>query len=118
MPGNDIKIYKLSYSGTFEEQTNDKPLKLFTLYSILAIYSIKAKKMYIWVGKNATHTLKLFIPQIRELFSQKYPKLRILRNITIESGGETFEFFNLFDFDKNSFEDHIVAQEKVIEPIN
>lgn len=117
MVESDIKIYKLNYSGTFEEQPSDNPIDLFTLYTILAIYSKKSKRMYIWVSKNATNSLKIFIPQIRELFSKKYPKLRILRNITVESGEEPLEFFELFDFEKEIFEDHILTQKKLIEPI-
>ncbi|MBN1802137.1 MAG: hypothetical protein JW891_11555 [Candidatus Lokiarchaeota archaeon] len=117
MADKDIKIYKLSYSGTFEEQTPDDPLDLFTLYTILAIYSRKSKRMYIWVSKSASYTLKAYIPQIRELFARKYPDLAVLRNITIESGEEPFDFFKIFSFKKQDLEGHIKAQEDILAPI-
>ena len=110
------KFYKLNYSGKFEEIITEKPLELFTLYTILAIYVPKEKRMYIWVSKNATQSLKKFIPQIRELFNVELPNLRILRNITIESGEEPFDFFEKLDFSKNQLEDHIDTQENKIKP--
>lgn len=110
------KFYKLNYSGKFEEILTEKPLELFTLYTILAIYAPKEKRMYIWVSKNATQSLKKFIPQIRQLFNVELPNLRILRNITIESGEEPFDFFEKLDFSKNQLESHIDAQENKIKP--
>ncbi len=110
------KFYKLNYSGKFEEIITENPLELFTLYTILGIYMPKEKRMYIWVSKNATQSLRKFIPQIRELFNIELPNLRILRNITIESGEEPFDFFEKLDFSKNQLEDHIEAQEDKIKP--
>ncbi len=117
MAEKDIKIYKLSYSGAFEEQSPDEPLDLFTLYTILAIYSRKSKRMYIWVSKSASYTLKAYIPQIRELFAKKYPDLAVLRNITVESGEEPFDFFKMFSFEKQDLVGRIKAQEDVLAPI-
>ena len=110
------KFYKLNYSGKFEEIITEKPLDLFTLYTILAIYIPKEKRMYIWVSKNATQSLKKFIPGIRQLFNTELPDLRILRNITIESGEEPFDFFEKLDFSKDILEEHIDAQENKIKP--
>jgi len=110
------KFYKLNYSGKFEEIITETPLELFTLYTILAIYIPKEKRMYIWVSKNATQSLRKFIPQIRQLFNVELPDLRILRNITIESGEEPFDFFEKLDFSKNQLEEHVDAQESKIKP--
>ena len=110
------KFYKLNYSGKFEEIITKKPLELFTLYTILAIYIPKEKRMYIWVSKNATQSLRKFIPQIRQLFNVELPDLRILRNITIESGEEPFDFFEKLEFSKDHLEEHIDAQESKIKP--
>jgi len=116
MMGQRLRFYKLNYSGKFEEIITEKPLELFTLYTILAIYIPKEKRMYIWVSKNAGQNLKKFIPQIRQQFNTELPDLRILRNITVESGEEPFDFFEKLDFSKNQLEEHVNAQENKIQP--
>jgi len=85
---SNIKIFKLNYSGTFKEISEEKLLLSFTLFDILTFYVPNQRLMYIWIGKKVSQSLKKLIPQIRGAISSEYPELKILRNITIESGLE------------------------------
>ncbi|MFX1393598.1 MAG: hypothetical protein ACFFAH_08485 [Promethearchaeota archaeon] len=120
MEYTNLNIFRLNYSGNFEEitkETSQDLLNLFTLFDILAIYYPIQKRMYIWVGKNVTQALRNFIPEIRMRFSEKLPDLKILRNITIESGSEPSDFFRFLDFDWEKLNAHIKAQELKLEPL-
>ena len=117
MEEQGLKFFKLDYSGSFKEITTDSPLDLFTLVDILAIYIPMQKRMYIWIGKRATQSLRNFIPQIRTRFSEKLPELKILRNITIESGSEPSDFFQPFKFTWETLNSHIDEQETKLKPI-
>ena len=117
MEDGNLKFFKLDYSGSFEEIRTDSPLELFTLVDILAIYISIQKRMYIWIGKKATQSLRKYIPQIRTRFSEKLPELKILRNITIESGSEPSDFFQFISFTWTELNSHIEEQEAKLEPI-
>ena len=117
MEDGNLKFFKLDYSGSFEEIRTDSPLELFTLVDILAIYISMQKRMYIWIGKKATQSLRKYIPQIRTRFSEKLPELKILRNITIESGSEPSDFFQFISFTWTELNSHIEEQEAKLEPI-
>ena len=117
MEEQGLKFFKLDYSGSFKEITTDSPLDLFTLVDILAIYIPIQKRMYIWIGKWATQSLRNYIPQIRTRFSEKLPELKILRNITIESGSEPSDFFQPFKFTWETLNSHIDEQETKLKPI-
>ncbi len=113
----NLDIYNLNYSGKFKQIDSAPGVGLFTLYNILAIYVYNKKKMFIWIGKNASNSLKLYIPNIRELFLEEFPDKKILRNITIESGYETMDFLENFDFQKEQLDACILSQEHKITPI-
>ncbi|MFX0187816.1 MAG: hypothetical protein ACFE8A_08775 [Candidatus Hodarchaeota archaeon] len=117
----NLKVFRLNYSGNFEEisiETSQDLLNLFTLFDILAIYIPIQKRMYVWIGKNVTQTLRNYIPEIRTRFSEKLPvHLRILRNITIESGSEPSDFFQFLDLDWEELNAHIKEQELKLEPL-
>ncbi len=117
MEEQGLKFFKLDYSGSFKEIPTDSPLDLFTLVDILAIYIKIQKRMYIWIGKWATQSLRNYIPQIRTRFSEKLPELKILRNITIESGSEPSDFFQPFKFTWETLNSHIDEQETKLKPI-
>lgn len=117
MEEQGLKFFKLDYSGSFKEISTDSPLDLFTLVDILAIYIPIQKRMYIWIGKWATQSLRNYIPQIRTRFSEKLPELKILRNITIESGSEPSDFFQPFKFTWETLNSHIDEQETKLKPI-
>jgi len=117
MEEQGLKFFKLDYSGSFKEINTDSPLDLFTLVDILAIYIPMQKRMYIWIGKWATQSLRNYIPQIRTRFSEKLPELKILRNITIESGSEPSDFFQPFKFTWETLNSHIDEQETKLKPI-
>jgi len=114
----DLEIYNLNYSGAFNKMSsNVAPLELFSLYNILAVYVYNKKKMYIWIGKNVANSLKIYIPNIRALFLEEFPEKKILRNITIESGFETAEFLENFDFSKEELMAHLKKQENKVNPV-
>ena len=115
----NLKIFKLDYSGSFDEISteNVQILDFFTLVDILAVYVPIQKRMYIWIGKNATQSLRSFIPDIRTRFSKKLPELRILRNITIESGSEPSDFFNFLNFNWDQLNSYVREQEIELEPL-
>jgi len=92
---SNIKIFKLTYSGSFNEITLENLLQNFTLFDIITFYDPSIKRLYIWIGKKASQSLKSHIPKVRELLHEQYPELKILRNITIESGSESSEFFKI-----------------------
>ncbi|MHA1763246.1 MAG: hypothetical protein ACTSYC_05730, partial [Promethearchaeota archaeon] len=82
MGAQEIEIYNLSYSRTFNKVSSEMaPLESFSLYKVLAIYVYSKKKMYIWIGKNVANNLKIFIPNIRELFLEEFPEKRVSRTI-------------------------------------
>ncbi len=118
MGAQDLEIYNLNYSGAFNKMSsNVAPLELFSLYNILAVYVYNKKKMYIWIGKNVANSLKIYIPNIRALFLEEFPEKKILRNITIESGFETAEFLENFDFSKEELMAHLKKQENKVNPV-
>jgi len=116
---SNLKIFKLDYSGSFSEVSteNAQILDFFTLIDILAVYIPIQKRMYIWVGKNTTQSLRHYIPGLRMRFSEKLPELKILRNITIESGSEPSDFFKFLNINWDQLNSHIKEQEVKLEPI-
>jgi len=117
MESVEIKFFKLDYSGNFEEISTDSPLDLFTLFDILEIYIPNQKRMYIWIGKKTTQSLKNYIAQIRQMVSEKLSGLTILRYITIESGSEPSEFFQFVNFTQGELNSHIEKLEAKYNPI-
>lgn len=113
----NLEIYNLNYAGTFKEIKKSPSIEIFNLYNILAIYIYRKRKMFIWIGKNASNSLKIYIPNIRELFFEEFPDKKILRNITIESGFETTDFLENFNFNKLQLDEHIRNQEEKVNPI-
>ena len=111
------KMFKLTYSGKFIELSADNELDYFNLFDIIAVYIADQKRMYVWVAKRASQSLKNHIPQIRQIFSKEYPELVILRNITIEAGSESKEFFEVMDFTKENLDQHLRNIETDLLPI-
>lgn len=113
----NLKIFKLNYSGNFDEVKSENLLDLFSIVNVLSIYVPMQKRMYIWIGKTATQGLKKHIAQTRALFSTQFPELKILRNITIESGSEPSDFFQFIGFSYEELNDHLKKQEEALAPI-
>ena len=118
MSEGKVKIFRLNYKGYFEEisSTQDN-INYFTLVDILAVYNQIRKILWIWIGKKATQSLRNFIPEIRTRFSEKLPDLKILRNITVESGQESSEFFHFFNFTWEQLNTHLKEQENKLRPV-
>jgi len=114
---SNIKIFRLDYSGSFEEIALENLLTNFTLFNILTIYTSNQKHMYVWIGKKTSHSLKSHIPQIRGAISREHPELQILRNITIESGLEPPEFLEIIGIEEAILKSHIKELEIKLLPI-
>ncbi len=115
----NLKVFKLNYSGSFEEIDIETVnlMDFFTLVDVLAVYIPMQKRMYIWVGKKVTQSLRNFVPGVRTRFSEKLPDLRILRNITVESGSEPMEFFSHLNITFEQLNSHIKEIENKLQPI-
>jgi len=103
----EIKIYKITYSGRAEQIIQENIINNFSLFDILTFYIPKHKRMYIWIGKKASPSLKNHISQIRKIILEVNPNLIVLRNITIESGSEPPEFLDLIGIIKDDLTERI-----------
>ena len=103
----EIKIFKITYSGRAEQLIQENILNHFSLFDILTFYIHNQKRLYIWIGKKASPSLKNHISEIRNIFLKDNPNLIILRNITIESGSEPPEFLNLLGIAKDDLTERI-----------
>ncbi|MFX0076102.1 MAG: hypothetical protein ACFE96_11705 [Candidatus Hermodarchaeota archaeon] len=114
---SDIKIFKLNYSGSFDEILPEDLLGNLSLFNILTFYVPNQKKMYVWIGKRVSYNLKSHIPQIRTAISQEHPEFQILRNITIESGLEPPEFLKTIDIEESVLKSTIKELETKLLPV-
>jgi hypothetical protein len=114
---SEIKIFRLNYSGSVEELLPENLLSSFTLFNILTFYIPNQKRMYIWIGKRVSQSLKSHIPQIRGAISREHPELQILRNITIESGLEPPEFLEIIGIEEAILKSNIKALEIKLLPV-
>lgn len=114
---SEIRIFKLKYSGSFEEVAQESLISNFTLFNVLTIYVSHQKHMYIWIGKRASQSLKSHIPQIRGAISREHPELQILRNITLESGLEPSEFLEIIGVEEETLKSNIRKLEIKLLPI-
>ncbi len=114
---SEIKIFRLNYSGSVEELLLENLLSSFTLFNILTFYIPNQKRMYIWIGKRVSQSLKSHIPQIRVAISREHPELQILRNITIESGLEPPEFLEIIGIEEAILKSNIKALEIKLLPV-
>jgi len=114
---SDFKIFKLNYSGSLEEIFPEKLLHNFTLFNILTFYIPNQKRMYIWIGKRVSQSLKSHIPQIRSSISREHPEFQIIRNITIESGLEPPEFLETIGIEEATLKANIRALEIKLLPV-
>ncbi|MHA1239212.1 MAG: hypothetical protein ACTSQU_00335 [Promethearchaeota archaeon] len=114
---SDFKVYKLRYSGSFEEIPHEELNNYLTLFNVLIFYIPDLKRMYVWMGKKTAQSLKRHIPQIRGAISRKYPELIILRNITIESGLEPPEFLNIIGIEGEILKSKIKTLEFKLLPV-
>jgi hypothetical protein len=113
---SNIKIFKLNYSGSFEEIPRDNLIIQFSLFDVISFYNPTLKRMYIWIGKKASPSLKSHIPRVREIFSEQYPDIKILRNITVESGSESSEFIDFIGISEKELEKRIKNLEILLLP--
>ena len=112
------RIFKLTPSGEYKEIIVKDLLDAFNISNILAIYVPTQRKMLVWVGKRAPPNLRKYIHGIRQFFVNNYPEMRILRNITIDSGSEPPEFLEILGINKEDFKDRLEEQEKELIPIS
>ena len=111
----EVRIFKLNYSGSLYEPKTENLIDLFTLNNILSLYIKKKMRMYIWIGSNAAQSLKNMIPKIREIASREHKDLKVLRYITVESGAEPSEFFDLTGMSEKELFSRIEYLEKIVE---
>jgi len=112
-----IKIFRLNYSGTFKEIPPENLLSSFTLFNILTFYIPNQKRMYIWIGRRVSQSLKRHIPQIRGAISREHPEFQILRNITIESGLEPPEFLEIIGIEEAILKSNVKELEIKLLPV-
>ena len=112
-----LKFYILTYSGDFKEILEENIINSFNLYNIIAIYSHFKKTLFLWIGKKAAQSLKRHIASIRHTFSREYPDVPILRNITIESGSEPENFFEMIGINAVRLESKLKTQESKVLPV-
>ena len=113
----DLKFFQLTYSGNFSEILEENLINSFNLYNIIAIYSPFKKTLFVWIGKKAAQSLKRHIATIRHTFSREYPDMYVLRNITIESGSEPENFFEMMDINGARLEEKLKSQESKALPV-
>ncbi|MHA1670033.1 MAG: hypothetical protein ACTSV5_05570 [Promethearchaeota archaeon] len=113
----NLKFFKLNYSGNVEEILHEELLAYFNLYSAIVIYVPIERRMHVWIGEKAPKNLKKSSISIREIFNKKYPEISILRNMTIESGNEPDSFFELCGFTSAQLKSHLKNQEIKLLPI-
>ncbi|MFX1590851.1 MAG: hypothetical protein ACFFC1_22175, partial [Promethearchaeota archaeon] len=114
---DNIKVFKLTYSGNLEEISQEDILTSFTLFDILTFYLLNQRRMYIWISKKAPQSLKRHIPSIREIFLRDYPNLKILRNITVEFGSEPIAFFEAIEISEKKYRDYLNELETKLLPV-
>lgn len=114
---DNIKVFKLTYSGNLEEVSQEDILTSFTLFDILTFYLLNQRRMYIWISKKAPQSLKRHIPSIREIFLKDYPNLKILRNITVEFGSEPIAFYEAIEISEKKYKDYLYELETKLLPV-
>ena len=114
---DNIKVFKLTYSGNLEEISQEDILTSFTLFDILTFYLLNQRRIYIWISKKAPQSLKRHIPSIREIFLEDYPNLKILRNITVEFGSEPTAFFEAIEISEKKYRDYLNELETKMLPV-
>ncbi len=120
MENSDLKVFKLLYSGEIKEQTLESGnlVDIFSNFSVLAFYIGKNKRLYTWIGEDASRTLKNYIVNMRQAFSEEYPYMRVLRYITedsIESMSENDEFFSDIGILKENIVKHLELEKSKYE---
>ncbi len=119
MKSQNALFFKLNYSGEIDEFTekSDDPVEFFSSVSIIPVYVRSSKKLFTWVGNNASQTLKSYIGQFRELFSKKHDDLRVLRYITVEAKSEPYDFFESTGLSKDKLWKRLEDQEDKLKPV-
>lgn len=112
MEKEGLKLFKILYSGELKSVESQNILQYFSEVNIIAFYVRENKRLYIWVGNEVSRTLKSYIPNMRETFSEEFPFLRVLRYITIESMEETFDFLRDIGISKQEIHDKIRSKQK------
>ncbi|MFX1353894.1 MAG: hypothetical protein ACFFGP_08050 [Promethearchaeota archaeon] len=114
---NDIKVFKLNYAGDLKDISGEDLFSNFTLFDILTFYVSSQRRLYIWIGKRVSHSLKSHIPSIREIFLRSYPNLKIIRNIIVEYDSEPSEFFETIEISKDQYKEHFKQLEFKLLPV-
>lgn len=96
--------YRLEHDGQLVPIKPEELPNNFVPVNILAIYVIKNKRLYIWVGDNASRTLRNMIATIEGIVLKNHPLFTILRHFIIE--GFKAETEELLDLTKISTADY------------
>ncbi|TXT66488.1 MAG: hypothetical protein BAJALOKI1v1_290010 [Promethearchaeota archaeon] len=116
---NDIKVFRILYSGEIKEESlKGEIVELFSNLNILSFYIHKNKRLYTWIGSDASRTLKNYISNMRQSFSEEYPYLRVLRYFTedsLESMNELNDFFSDIGISKQAIINHLKAEKSKYE---
>jgi len=119
LESKNLKIFKLKYDGKIHlrQESIAEAIELFSSVNIVAIYVGNEKRLYNWIGQNASRTLKNYIVHFRDMFRDEYPDLRVLRYITVESKEEPFDFFQSIGISKELLHGRIEKEEDKLQPV-
>ena len=112
----NVRLFKLTYSGTLIESKIEDLISLINVNNILAIHGKRQKRMYIWVGLHASQSLQNLISKIRVITSREYSDLVTLRYMNIDSGKEPDDFFEMISMPKEEIRAKVEYQEKILLP--
>jgi len=61
-----VDSYRLSSSGGIESIPSERLSEFFISTNILGVYFIQKKRIYIWIGENASQEKRKYIPTIEK----------------------------------------------------
>ncbi len=98
-----LLAYQLNREGTLEKIAQPF-LEYLVSKNVLVFYAQKIKHLYIWIGRNASQTVKSNIANIQARLLQLHPGSTFLRQITIEDGSEPHLFLELLSLSKDDIQ--------------
>ncbi len=115
METQDIKLFKILYSGEIESIESENIIQYFSDLKIIAFYVPQKKRLYTWIGKDCSSTLKNYIANMRHTFGEEFPYLRVLRYITVESMEEPFDFLSDVGISKQTIHEKLSTKREEYE---
>ena len=110
---NRFDAYKLAEDGTLEPIEPDRLQEYFISANILTVYFLQQKRLYIWIGENASPELRKRVPTIEETLVDMNSEYRILRHFTLDGQKyETIEFLNMLQIEADKFEEQVKERDR------